>query len=216
MTDSFSLASQDSSVSRKSVSTDFHPTDTYQDQWLPRPRFVVNSTPSSLPRRGYVDPEIAAKCQMVELVPGSKVYVYQSDKDMAMKHGVDRRMSAQQGQTVRDGTKMARYVMSLFWSEKELIGRTITPTPRNKELVPLDINLLSTILDFCISVSSNTRAQVKEALRNKVTAANTRAKFKRSNLVTQQSSPSDQQLYCSQPQDSVPNQDINVMQLSNP
>ncbi|XP_033742117.1 uncharacterized protein LOC117328731 isoform X2 [Pecten maximus] len=244
----------------KSAFSDRYQTDktgSYPDQyqWLPTPRFVVNRTPSSLPQRGFVDPEIAAKHQMVELVSGSKVYVYQSDIDMAMKHGVDRRMSAQQGHTIRDGTKMARYVMSLFWSEKELIGRTITPTPRNKDLIPLDINLLSAILDFCISVSSNTRAQVKEALRNKVTAANTRAKFKRSNSLTPQSNPNDQRVlstlqsipndqrvlstlqsipndqrvlstpqsipndqrvFATRQQDILPDQDFNVMPLSNP
>ncbi|OWF46258.1 hypothetical protein KP79_PYT13011 [Mizuhopecten yessoensis] len=216
LTDSYKANDHDNSVFMRSKSRDIHPTDhtdtmTFQEfQWQPRPRFVVDRTPSSLPQRGFVDPAIATKHQMVELVLGSKVYVYQSDIDMAMKHGVDRRMSSQQGSTVRDGTKMARYVMSLFWSERELIGRTITPTPRNKELVPLDINLLSTILDFCVSVSCNTRAQVKEALRNKVTAANTRAKFKRSNLLTQQRSPNDQQVFVSQQQDLIPDQDMNV------
>lgn len=173
---------------------------------------------------------------MVELSPGTKVYVYQSDKDMAMKHGLDHKLSAQQGCPIRDGTKIARYVMSLFWSEKELIGHTITPTPRNKDLVPLDINLLSAILDFCVHVSSSTRAQVKEALRNKVTAANTRAKCKKPTTqsipdhqtfpslqsndqqvyVNLQSSPSDQQAFTIPPQDIFPDQEFNMMPLSKP
>ncbi|XP_069130623.1 uncharacterized protein [Argopecten irradians] len=209
----------------------------YQAQyhWLPTPRFVKR-TPANLPQRGFVDPEIAAKHKMVELSPGTKVYVYQSDKDMAMKHGLDHKLSAQQGCPIRDGTKIARYVMSLFWSEKELIGHTITPTPRNKDLVPLDINLLSAILDFCVHVSSSTRAQVKEALRNKVTAANTRAKCKKPTTqsipdhqtfpslqsndqqvyVNLQSSPSDQQAFTIQPQDIFPDQEFNMMPLSKP
>ncbi|XP_052093979.1 uncharacterized protein LOC127730005 isoform X6 [Mytilus californianus] len=113
-------------------------------------------TSGDLPRQGLVDPETAKAFQMVELVNGSGVYVYERTIQQAFKIGTE----SQTG--TYNGEKMARYLLNVFWSRKELVGATLSKAGRGKKI--LNQQIIEAILDFCVSYGRQRRGIVQRAM----------------------------------------------------
>ena len=122
----------------------------------------------SLPKPGLVDPDTARAYQMVELVTGSGVYVFDKNIAQAFKVGTEKETGTYSGE------KMARYLLNVFWSRKELVGATLSKAGRGKKI--LNQQIIEAILGFCLSASSQNRGIIRRALVNSVTAATCHAK----------------------------------------
>ncbi|XP_052093978.1 uncharacterized protein LOC127730005 isoform X5 [Mytilus californianus] len=120
-------------------------------------------TSGDLPRQGLVDPETAKAFQMVELVNGSGVYVYERTIQQAFKIGTE----SQTG--TYNGEKMARYLLNVFWSRKELVGATLSKAGRGKKI--LNQQIIEAILDFCTTHSQHSRAKVRQVMGSTVSKA---------------------------------------------
>ncbi|XP_076090999.1 uncharacterized protein LOC143063003 isoform X2 [Mytilus galloprovincialis] len=121
-----------------------------------------------LPRQGLVDPETAKAFQMVELVNGSSVYVYERTIQQAFKIGTE----SQTG--TYNGEKMARYLLNVFWSRKELVGATLSKAGRGKKI--LNQQIIEAILDFCTNLGRHTRSKVYKAISDNLCTRSWRAK----------------------------------------
>ncbi|XP_052093975.1 uncharacterized protein LOC127730005 isoform X2 [Mytilus californianus] len=125
-------------------------------------------TSGDLPRQGLVDPETAKAFQMVELVNGSGVYVYERTIQQAFKIGTE----SQTG--TYNGEKMARYLLNVFWSRKELVGATLSKAGRGKKI--LNQQIIEAILDFCTNNGRHTRSKVYKAISDNLCTRSWRAK----------------------------------------
>ena len=67
--------------------------------------------------------------QMVELVTGSGVYVFDKNIAQAFKVGTEKETGTYSGE------KMARYLLNVFWSRKELVGATLSKAGRGKKIL---------------------------------------------------------------------------------
>ncbi|KAH9510188.1 hypothetical protein Btru_043708 [Bulinus truncatus] len=115
------------------------------------------------PLCGYVHPVDASKWMMYELVPGSGVYIHQENYNVALsKTRHDR----------PDGKAMARYLMSCFWRQSELVGASIAEPPKPYQK-SLDRGIIHSILSWCSTRSNNTKADIRQAIWSKITFAST-------------------------------------------
>ncbi|XP_070211162.1 uncharacterized protein [Littorina saxatilis] len=122
--------------------------------------------PGARPGCGYVHPADAQKWMMYELVPGSGVFIHQENYRTVMSKQRD-------GQP--DGKAMARYLMSCFWKQSELVGASIAEPPRPHHR-SLDKGIINAILDFCTLHAGGKRTHVQKALWWMISAANAKAK----------------------------------------
>ncbi|XP_025093291.1 uncharacterized protein LOC112563530 isoform X10 [Pomacea canaliculata] len=129
-----------------------------QQQALPLP-------PGTRPACGYVHPDDAKKWMMYELVPGSGVFIHQDNYRIVMTKERD-------GQP--DGKAMARYLMSCFWKQSDLVGASIAEPPRPHHR-SLDKGIINAILAFCTDHSADSDGSVPAAMRNKISSATCRA-----------------------------------------
>ncbi|XP_052093977.1 uncharacterized protein LOC127730005 isoform X4 [Mytilus californianus] len=113
-------------------------------------------TSGDLPRQGLVDPETAKAFQMVELVNGSGVYVYERTIQQAFKIGTE----SQTG--TYNGEKMARYLLNVFWSRKELVGATLSKAGRGKKI--LNQQIIEAILEFAVMQGHHSKVKVRKAM----------------------------------------------------
>ncbi|XP_060086290.1 dentin sialophosphoprotein-like isoform X7 [Ylistrum balloti] len=121
------------------------------------------------PRPGIIDAETAKSFQMVELVPSSGVYLYQDQLVDALKTGLE------QDQTLeRSGEKMARYLLGVFYTSRQLIGTTLSCGTSSKRL--LNPVVTESIITFCLLHGRHKRGPVKTAMASKISAATFKAK----------------------------------------
>ncbi|XP_070210855.1 dentin sialophosphoprotein-like isoform X10 [Littorina saxatilis] len=120
------------------------------------------------PGCGYVHPTDAQAWLMYELVPGSGVFIHQENYHTVISKKRD-------GQP--DGKAMARYLMSCFWKQADLVGASIADPPRPHHR-SLDKGIINAILDFCEHLSRDRRGDIRAALRSKISSATTKAKSK--------------------------------------
>ncbi|VDI19647.1 Hypothetical predicted protein [Mytilus galloprovincialis] len=126
--------------------------------------------PGGLPKQGLVDPETAKAYQMVELVTGSGVYVFDKNIQQAFKVGAESQTGTYSGE------KMARYLLNVFWSRKELVGATLSKAGRGKKI--LNQQIIEAILDFCTTYGRHNRPEVRKAFRNSAYNVTWRARQK--------------------------------------
>ncbi|KAJ8308286.1 hypothetical protein KUTeg_013160 [Tegillarca granosa] len=93
-----------------------------------------NTQKDGYPRAGRVPKEIAENHSMMELMPGSGIYVYPKDVRALSKKN--------------SGTGMARYLMSVFYTNEELVRRGNLTGANGKE--GLDKSILKTIIDYAV------------------------------------------------------------------
>ncbi|XP_063424311.1 uncharacterized protein LOC134708014 isoform X4 [Mytilus trossulus] len=126
--------------------------------------------PGGVPRPGLIDTETAKAYQMVELVTGSGVYVYDKTISQAFKVGTERDTGTYSGE------KMARYLLNVFWSRKDLVGATLSKAGRGKKI--LNQQIIEAILVFCTSHGRHSRPKVRKAVCDYICIATWRAKQK--------------------------------------
>ncbi|XP_076091975.1 uncharacterized protein LOC143063626 isoform X4 [Mytilus galloprovincialis] len=126
--------------------------------------------PGGVPRPGLIDTETAKAYQMVELVTGSGVYVYDKTISQAFKVGTERDTGTYSGE------KMARYLLNVFWSRKDLVGATLSKAGRGKKI--LNQQIIEAILVFCTSYGRHSRPKVRKAVCDYICIATWRAKQK--------------------------------------
>ncbi|XP_076469033.1 uncharacterized protein LOC143299566 isoform X8 [Babylonia areolata] len=113
------------------------------------------------PGCGYVHPSDAQKWMMYELVPGSGVFIHEENYHNVM---------SKQRDGHPDGKAMARYLMSCFWKQADLVGASIAEPPRPHHR-SLDKGIINAILDFCETTSHDPRSYVRRAMWNKISSA---------------------------------------------
>ncbi|XP_063424319.1 uncharacterized protein LOC134708014 isoform X12 [Mytilus trossulus] len=126
--------------------------------------------PGGVPRPGLIDTETAKAYQMVELVTGSGVYVYDKTISQAFKVGTERDTGTYSGE------KMARYLLNVFWSRKDLVGATLSKAGRGKKI--LNQQIIEAILDFCEKNGQHTRGQARHTLSRSISAETHRMRKK--------------------------------------
>ncbi|XP_063424310.1 uncharacterized protein LOC134708014 isoform X3 [Mytilus trossulus] len=126
--------------------------------------------PGGVPRPGLIDTETAKAYQMVELVTGSGVYVYDKTISQAFKVGTERDTGTYSGE------KMARYLLNVFWSRKDLVGATLSKAGRGKKI--LNQQIIEAILEFCSSHGRHSRVEVRTVLVRSITTTTWRAQQK--------------------------------------
>ncbi|XP_062567979.1 uncharacterized protein LOC134230232 [Saccostrea cucullata] len=107
-----------------------------------------------LPRAGLVPKEIAERSSMIELMPNSGVFVYPRDLRIASKK--------------TNGTSIARFLMSVFYTSKELIERGNVMGVNGKH--GLDKQITKAILDYAVIKGKETESVIKCAMRSKMSA----------------------------------------------
>ncbi|KAL3858053.1 hypothetical protein ACJMK2_012669 [Sinanodonta woodiana] len=114
---------------------------------------------------------------MVELVNGTNVYVHLDEYRTAISKSVPKlykRLDNSQ-EIHKDGKRIARYLMSIFFEKKELQERSLT----NSELSrypPLNQKIVNAILAFSVMNSDSSRADVKKAMRTSLTSKRCKAR----------------------------------------
>ncbi|KAL8586382.1 hypothetical protein ACOMHN_022997 [Nucella lapillus] len=103
---------------------------------------------------------------MYELVPGSGVFIHEDNYHHVMSKQRD-------GQP--DGKAMARYLMSCFWKQSDLVGASIAEPPRPHHR-SLDKGIINAILEWCEAISCDKRTGIRQAIWNKISAANSYAR----------------------------------------
>ncbi|XP_021368235.1 zinc finger and BTB domain-containing protein 32-like isoform X6 [Mizuhopecten yessoensis] len=131
--------------------------------------FDVNSIVANRPRPGLVSEETAKAFQMVELVPDCGVYLYHDQMLDALKTGLDQDLTLE-----RSGEKMARYLLGVFYTSRQLIGTTLSRGTSSKRL--LNPVLTESIISFCLLHGRHKRGPVKTAMASKISAATFKAK----------------------------------------
>ncbi|XP_033753414.1 uncharacterized protein LOC117336857 isoform X5 [Pecten maximus] len=121
------------------------------------------------PRPGIVDMETAKSFQMVEMVPGSGVFLYHDQMVDALKTGLEHDPSLE-----RSGEKMARFLLGVFYTSRELIGTTLSRGTSSKRL--LNPVVTESIISFCLLHGRHKRGPVKTAMASKISAATFKAK----------------------------------------
>ncbi|XP_070210848.1 dentin sialophosphoprotein-like isoform X8 [Littorina saxatilis] len=116
------------------------------------------------PGCGYVHPTDAQAWLMYELVPGSGVFIHQENYHTVISKKRD-------GQP--DGKAMARYLMSCFWKQADLVGASIADPPRPHHR-SLDKGIINAILDFSSGHSQTKRSQVRACISSTITKASSR------------------------------------------
>ncbi|XP_005089517.1 uncharacterized protein LOC101859451 isoform X1 [Aplysia californica] len=110
------------------------------------------------PLCGYVHHEDAEKWMMIELLPGSGVFIHQENYNVVM---------SKTRQDRPDGKAMARYLMSCFWRQSELVGASIAepPKPHQKSL---DRGIVHAILGFCQHHSRELPTDIRRTIQQKI------------------------------------------------
>ncbi|OWF36879.1 uncharacterized protein LOC110440995 [Mizuhopecten yessoensis] len=107
---------------------------------------------------------------MVELMPGSGVFVFVQDIEECKK-----------AKTVICGTpqhgwRMAKLFMNKFWSREEFVGSSLANTPGKRAL---DQRTTSAIKGFCVQPTTATYGQIRQAMASKLTSATVKDRLKR-------------------------------------
>ncbi|KAJ8317209.1 hypothetical protein KUTeg_005113 [Tegillarca granosa] len=113
-----------------------------------------NTQKDGYPRAGRVPKEIAENHSMMELMPGSGIYVYPKDVRVLSKKN--------------SGTGMARYLMSVFYTNEELVRRGNLTGANGKE--GLDKSILKTIIDYAVIKGRDVESNVKFSMRTKISS----------------------------------------------
>ncbi|CAH3138165.1 unnamed protein product [Porites lobata] len=115
---------------------------------------------SDPPRPGKISPILAERFKMVELTPGSQVFVYQNHIHQAMARASDK--------------SAASFLLNCFYTNDELVGMNLTGA--NGKKCP-DKEILQSIIGFVMreyQKHSPTESSLKLALRNKLSALESR------------------------------------------
>ncbi|XP_041370399.1 uncharacterized protein LOC121384193 [Gigantopelta aegis] len=116
----------------------------------------------SAPRPGKVSAEVASKYNMLELAQCRGVYVYP--------------LQITRARNKLSPTACANYLLNCFYTTNELLGSNLTGV-NNKKL--LDPQIINSILEFTIRTYPGADSvMLKRAIRNKITAAESRVKKK--------------------------------------
>ncbi|KAI8789838.1 Pomacea canaliculata zinc finger E-box-binding homeobox 2 X27 [Biomphalaria glabrata] len=110
------------------------------------------------PLCGYVHPDDARKWMMFELVPGSSVYIHQENYNLALSKTRHERP---------DGKAMARYLMSCFWRQSDLVGASIAEPPKPYQK-SLDRGIINAILRFCQNHSKELATDIRRTIQQKI------------------------------------------------
>lgn len=107
-----------------------------------------------MPRAGVVPKEIAENNGMMELLPQRGIYVYPKDIRIAGKK--------------ESGTAMARFLMSIFYTNEELIERGNLMGKNGKR--GLDKKIVDAIVDYATIKGKDSGAEIKYSMRTKISA----------------------------------------------
>ncbi|XP_013386498.1 uncharacterized protein LOC106155989 [Lingula anatina] len=121
-----------------------------------------------IPRPGLLPKEIGEKYKMVELVPGSSVYIPRPDLVSCFKPGKVKKGS------VQHGLRTARLLMSVFFSREELANCTLTSSTEGKK--QLNPRIIKAIIDTCSQSSPATPGKLRQAIACKITAFSCKAR----------------------------------------
>ena len=94
--------------------------------------------------------------------------MYDKTISQAFKVGAERETGTYSGE------KMARYLLNVFWSRKDLVGATLSKAGRGKKI--LNQQIIEAILDFCEGNSHHARTKARTAMNNSITSITWHAK----------------------------------------
>ncbi|XP_061168319.1 uncharacterized protein LOC133177267 [Saccostrea echinata] len=129
-----------------------------------------NNEDYTMPKPGKLSSDVAKRYKMVELTPGSGVYLYQHDIDHVQRV----RDPSAQG-TAAYGKRMAKLLMNIFFTKKDFPDCKLSPNAKGHLL--LDETITSAIINFSAQKSCATKGAIRQAMAAKLSSA--RAKSKR-------------------------------------
>ncbi|XP_046576592.1 uncharacterized protein LOC124284552 isoform X2 [Haliotis rubra] len=141
-------------------------------------RMVVQGRP------GIYTPEQALALQLVELNPGSNVYVSHVQMTIAERKV---KVEVRYGQPFRNACPSARYLLGLFYTRQELANSSLSDTQYSK-FRGLDQTVVDAITGFCLSRSECPKAEIRGVLTRSITSA--RCQLKQKMIASLQRDPS--------------------------
>ncbi|XP_067656768.1 uncharacterized protein [Haliotis asinina] len=125
-------------------------------------------------RPGIYTPEEALALQLVELNPGSNVYISHVQMTIAERKV---KVEVRYGQPFRNACPSARYLLGLFYTRQELANSSLSDTQYSK-FRGLDQTVVDAITGFCVSRSECPKAEIRGVLTRSITSARCQLKQK--------------------------------------
>ncbi|XP_062602371.1 uncharacterized protein LOC134264079 [Saccostrea cucullata] len=126
----------------------------------------------TMPKPGKLSSDVAERYKMVELTPGSGVYLYKHDLEYVQRI----RDPSMQG-TAAYGKRMAKLLMNIFFIKKDFPDSKLSPNAKGHHL--LDETITSAIINFSVQKSSATKGAIRQAMSSKLTSARAKSKIKK-------------------------------------
>uniref|UniRef100_A0A8W8JT97 BEN domain-containing protein n=2 Tax=Magallana gigas TaxID=29159 RepID=A0A8W8JT97_MAGGI len=123
----------------------------------------------SMPKPGKLSSDVAKRYKMVELTPGSGVYLYQHDIDYVQRV----RDPSAQG-TAAYGKRIAKLLMNIFFTKKDFPDCKLSPNAKGH--LVLDETVTSAIINFSAQKSCATKGAIRQAMASKLSSARTKSK----------------------------------------
>nr|XP_034337207.1 uncharacterized protein LOC105329284 [Crassostrea gigas] len=128
-----------------------------------------NTEDYSMPKPGKLSSDVAKRYKMVELTPGSGVYLYQHDIDYVQRV----RDPSAQG-TAAYGKRIAKLLMNIFFTKKDFPDCKLSPNAKGH--LVLDETVTSAIINFSAQKSCATKGAIRQAMASKLSSARTKSK----------------------------------------
>ncbi|XP_061195932.1 uncharacterized protein LOC133204200 [Saccostrea echinata] len=128
-----------------------------------------NNEDYTMPKPGKLSSDVAKRYKMVELTPGSGVYLYQDDIDHVQKV----RDPSAQG-TAAYGKWMAKLLMNIFFTKKDFPDCKLSPNAKGHLL--LDETITSAFINFSAQKSCATKGAIRQAMAAKLSSARAKSK----------------------------------------
>ncbi|XP_070546447.1 uncharacterized protein [Ptychodera flava] len=108
------------------------------------------------PKAGVLSKTVAEAFQMLELVPGSRVFLYQDQIRIA------------ESKLQKNGTCTALYLLTCFYTKDELIGKNLTGA---NQKASINSQITNAIIGYCVKAPvKNSDAEIKLAIRNRISS----------------------------------------------
>ncbi|XP_046327426.2 uncharacterized protein LOC124111699 isoform X2 [Haliotis rufescens] len=125
-------------------------------------------------RPGIYTQQQAQALQLIELTPGSNVYVSHVQMTIAERKV---KVEVRYGQPFRNACPSARYLLGLFYTRQELANSSLSDTQYSK-FRGLDKTVIDAITGFCLSRSECPKAEIRGVLTRSITSARCQLKQK--------------------------------------
>ncbi|XP_060553778.1 uncharacterized protein LOC132714876 [Ruditapes philippinarum] len=144
------------------------------------PEYASIADQYSRPKPGIYDQEFALANGMVELVKGMRAFVHQDQYKTALSKAaptVSLRTKCDSQDSKRDGKRVGRYLLTVFFSQEELARSSLSDSDKAMYQA-LNKQIVDAIVAFSVCNSDSTRVEILRAMRSSLTSKRSKGKRK--------------------------------------